>query len=194
MAKANLYKIYPGQTDPQPAFVAIRLEDGNVSYDWDGEIGGAVPAGVWHGRVLRLRLDPAVDTEALDRLLESEAWKSHLKTLLEDSEIVWDGSNWVGQLGPEAAAALEAMQELLDELPTVEVWRAEDWLRGVTRHKDGLTYIDGELVLPENLEDFVAEYPDEVTLEGPVYVYGMAEYLERLAEANAAALRKLSRA
>jgi hypothetical protein len=188
--EAKLYKIYPGQTDPQPAFVAIRLEDGNVSYDWDGEIGGAVPAEVWYGRVQRLGLDPAVDTEALDRLLESEAWKSHLQAVLEDSEIVWDGSNHVGQLGPQAAAALEAMQELLDELPTVEVWQAEDWLRGAISRRDGLTYIDGALILPENLEDFIAAYPAEDTLEGPVYVYGMAEYLEQLAEANAATLKE----
>jgi len=189
MAKANLYHIYPGQTDPQPAFVAIDLETGKVGYDWDGEVGGAVPAEVWHGRVLRLHLDPAVDTEALDKLLESEAWNSHLRALLEDSDIVWDGSNRVGQLGPEAKAALEAMQTLLDELPTVEVWQAEDWLRGVIGYRDGLNYIDGELVLPENLEAFVAEYPDEVTLEGPVYVYGMEEYLTQLAEANAQALK-----
>ena len=190
MAKANLYHIYPGQTDPQPAFVAIDLETGKVGYDWNGEIGNAVPAEVWHGRVQRLRLDPAVDTEALDRLLESEAWNSHLRALLEDSEIVWNASNRVGQLGPRATAALEAMQELLDELPTIEVWRAEDWLRMVTTYKDGLTYIDGELVLPENLEDFIKAYPAEVTSDPPVYVYGMAEYLEQLAEANAATLKE----
>jgi len=192
MAKPELYTIYPGQSEPQPAFVTIDLETGRVSYDWDGEIGGAVPAEVWHRRVLRLRLDPAVDAEALDELLESAAWQSHLQALLEDSEIVWDGSNHVGQLGPEAAAALEAMQELLDELPTVEVWRAEDWLRGVISYRDGLTYIDGELVLPENLEDFIAAYPAEDTSEGPVYVYGMAEYLAQLAEANARALKARS--
>jgi len=188
--EANLYTIYPGQTDPQPAFVAIDLETGKVGYDWNGEIGSAVPAEVWHGRVQRLRLDPAVDTEVLDKLLESEAWKSHLQTVLENSDIVWNGSNWVGQLGPQATAALEAMQELLDELPTVEVWRAEDWLRMVTTYKDGLTYIDGELVLPENLEDFIKAYPAEVTSDPPVYVYGMAEYLEQLAEANAATLKE----
>jgi len=189
MAKANLYHIYPGQTDPQPAFVAIDLETGKVGYDWNGEIGNAVPAEVWHGRVQRLRLDPAVDTEALDRLLESEAWNSHLRALLEDSEIVWNASNRVGQLGPRATAALEAMQELLDGLPTIEVWRAEDWLRMVTTYKDGLTYIDGELVLPENLEAFLEKYPAEVESDPPVYVYRMAEYLEQLAEANAAALK-----
>jgi hypothetical protein len=188
--EVNLYKIYPGQTDPQPAFVAIRLEDGNVSYDWDGEIGGAVPADVWHGRVQRLPLDPAVDTEALDRLLESEAWQCHLQAVLEDSEITWDGSNLVGQLGPEAKAALEAMRELLDKLPTVEVWQAENWLSMVSTHKDGLTYIEGEIVLPENLEAFMAKYPAEVTSDPPVYVYGMAEYLEQLAEANAATLKE----
>jgi hypothetical protein len=193
MAKANLYKIYPGQTDPQPAFVEIDLDTGDVTYDWNGEIGNAVPADVWHERVLCLNLDPAVDTDALEELLESEAWQSYLQTVLEDSEIVWDGSNLVGRLGPEAKTALEAMQNLLNDLPTIEVWQAENWLRLAITRKDGLTYIDGKLILPENLETFIAEYPDEDTLENPVYVYGMAEYLEKLAEENAAALRKSAR-
>jgi len=194
MAKPDLYKVYPGQTDPQPAFVAIDLDTGGeVTYDWDGEVGvgNAVPAEVWLGRVLRLDLDPAVDTEALEELLESEAWKSYLQVLLEDSDVVWDGSNYVGQLGPEAKTALEAMQKLLNDLPTIEVWQAEDWLRMVITGKDGLTYIDGKLILPENLEAFafIAEYPAEDTLENPVYIYGLAEYLEKLAAANAAALK-----
>ena len=54
---------YPGQTEPQKAFLAIS-EDGDARFDWGAEIGNAVPADARHGRTLRFDPSDAAGTDA----------------------------------------------------------------------------------------------------------------------------------
>jgi len=65
----SLYHHYQGQTDPQPCYVQLDCDEGTLSADWDGEIGGAVPIAVWNGTALRWGI-PALRAEAADDLLE----------------------------------------------------------------------------------------------------------------------------
>lgn len=188
----KLYKKYPGEFEPQPAFVEIDLEKEEVRYDYNP--GSGVPLNVFHGRAIWLKVDARVNTEALDKLLESQEWKELLQTVFEDSEIVWNGSNHVGRTGRRAEAALQRMEELLAELPIIEVWEAEEWLSLVLSrdNQTGLWLIQGNPIRLENIEELLEEFPEE--LEDPpgkpIYVYRLHEYLMELAEENEKILEK----
>ena len=69
---APLYCRYPHQTEPQPAYVQLD-EDGDVTTGYSGEIGGGVPAHVWHGRTLRWTVPASVQGDVLADLLAGDA-------------------------------------------------------------------------------------------------------------------------
>lgn len=64
-----LHVHYSGQLEPQQVFAALDLRDGEWSIDYNGEIGNAVPADVWHRRVIRYPLDAIPTVEAANTLL-----------------------------------------------------------------------------------------------------------------------------
>ncbi len=187
----TLYMQYPQQLEPQDAYVEFDLEGGECSYSYNPEIGNAVPAKVWHGQTIRLSVNPEADTDALDRLLESEEWLTLLQEVRGDYDEQWDGSNYTAKVGEQGEAALAQMETMLADLPTIPVWSADDWLSGVTSYdpKTGLTSIEGVVVTPDNLDTLIAKNPSvQEGGDGVVRIDGIEEYLERLATDNQAIL------
>ncbi len=128
--RVPLYRRYPRQTEPQPAHVEMD-EDGEVSADYSGEIGGAVPMSVWHHRTLRWSVPADVRGAALADLLESAEVRTLLARIHAGHAVEWDGSNHAGLLSEDAHEASEALQALLDaelEDERAPVWQVGDWL------------------------------------------------------------------
>ena len=119
---APLYKVYPGQSKPQGAYVEIRLTrrelpiDEMVSADWNGEVGNAVPFDVWYGRVIRLSLSPSVRGSVLADLLESDFAMELVARIAAGYREEWNGSTYVGKLSDDADDASYTLQFELDTL------------------------------------------------------------------------------
>lgn len=129
---APLYRRYPQQSQPQPAYITIT-EDGDVSAGHSGEVGDAVPMAVWHHRTLRVPVHAAMLGDALADLLESAEARALLERIHAGHSIEWDGSNHVGRLSDDARAALDDLHTLVrdageDTSMLAEVWTADAWL------------------------------------------------------------------
>jgi hypothetical protein len=126
---APLYRQYPGQYQPQPAYVT--LENGFVQADWSGDSGGGMPPSVWHHRTLRWAVNPSANGRALAALLEGEALPL-LERVHAGHTVEWDGSNNVGLLTADAQDASDELERLLDAMNDPEnqtqVWGADEWL------------------------------------------------------------------
>lgn len=127
---APLYCRYPHQTEPQPAYVQLD-EDGDVTTGYSGEIGGGVPAHVWHGRTLRWTVPASVRGDVLADLLAGDALPL-LQRVHAGHSVQWDGNNHCGTLDDDARTASDELAALLsgleDEADNVPVWDVADWL------------------------------------------------------------------
>jgi hypothetical protein len=111
-----LYMHYPGQHEPQGAYVQLH-PDGEVEFGVNGEIGNAVPESVFHDRIVRIcGVDPYLSLKGIDKL------HREIRPILEDvaagHSIEWNGNNNVGRLTEEAEEARERIMQLF--------WQA-DW-------------------------------------------------------------------
>lgn len=131
---APLYCRYPQQTNAQPAYVEMD-EDGNVSADYSGEIGNAVPMAVWHKRTLRWAVSSSVRGDELADLLERDDVVALLERVYLGHSVEWDGNNHVGRLDDDAQTASEALDTIFGEEPNSGndgsgVWDVGDWIGG----------------------------------------------------------------
>ncbi|HUW71548.1 MAG TPA: hypothetical protein VMX33_15080 [bacterium] len=120
--RAPLYKKYPGQVKAQGAFLELD-EAGRVSVDWNGEIGNAVPAAVYHHKVLRFPIPCDLSTLGICQLGE------HVRPLLArihaGHSVDWNGSNMVGRFTDDAAVAIEELEYELANLEPDDFARDE---------------------------------------------------------------------
>lgn len=90
--KYPLYRKYPGQLKPQDAYLEIR-EDGTILCESNPEIGNGVPVRVWHGLDKRFSVSPYLSAQQIRWLIAQV--RPHAQKYLNETEIVWDGSNHV---------------------------------------------------------------------------------------------------
>lgn len=109
----DLYAHYAGQIEPQTAYVALD-EDGDVYTDYSGEIGNAVPAGVWHGKDLRFPVPAETNAYALNFWLREPEQMELLERIHAGNLIRWDGNNYVGRLDYDGEAAADEFRQRLD--------------------------------------------------------------------------------
>ena len=129
---APLYCRYPGQSNPQSAYIEIDPAGRMARADWNGEIGGAVPMPVYHGRILRVGISPYIRGDVLADLLESKDFKALLVRICTGHTWEWSGNNMIGHLTDDARDALQTLTELcereLDIDEVAQVWDVGDWL------------------------------------------------------------------
>lgn len=106
----ELFEQYPGELFEQPVHVELDLRDGQLLTEYDGEPGGgSVPMDVYHG--FRRRYDiPVVVGSVANELLHEIAPLA--ERILDDSDVHWDGSNHVAELGEDARDAEEKILDL----------------------------------------------------------------------------------
>jgi hypothetical protein len=175
---AELHHQYPGQNEPQPAYVEVDLENQHISADYDPEIGNATPARVAHGIARRYPI-PALTSTAANKLLEQI--RPLAERMVADWDEHWDGSNHKGVLGDDARAAEEKIQELTgdprdwgdhwDSSDVVTVWDTDGAIAGDEAEEYGITADTTD----DRLEEIEAEIletlkgisdSNEVVLEG----------------------------
>lgn len=161
-----LYCRYPGQTAPQPAYVELDTETGELSADYDGEIGPAVPAAVYEGRVRRYQV-PKPDAW---RLADIESLLAEIAPLAE--RVIDAGTEDLHKIECEIEAMIEDMQPRRGDI--VGVWQAADWLDGVDVAQE---YGIGSHTTEAELEAIAAQIEAETEADG-VQLEGVLEYLE----------------
>lgn len=102
--KHPVLRQYQNQCAPQTAFLEFDpASDGELilTADYSGEIGNAVPASVWHSRILRFHISPYTTGTALRELRKDQRLLGMLDTLRKGYEEVWNGNNYVGRFDSE---------------------------------------------------------------------------------------------
>jgi len=137
---APLYRQYPVQSEPQPAYVELDPEAGTLDAAWNPVIGTAVPMDVWHHRRIRSSVRNDISEAALLELLEA------IRPLAERIEAGydrhWDGHNHVGRYDEDAEAAIDEIRELCEAIDDDDcdlVWDAGEWLSSCSPADLGVT-------------------------------------------------------
>lgn len=107
--KFPVYSHYAGQILPQPAFISLDCRTGEVSADYSGEIGNAVPSTVWHGLELRFTINSMATADDITTMIEDNM--SRFQAIVDGFEDVWNGNNWVGRFTDEAQRHIDELQE-----------------------------------------------------------------------------------
>ncbi|MEU7631697.1 hypothetical protein AB0C34_17165 [Nocardia sp. NPDC049220] len=109
-----LHHHYQGEIDPQPCFVQLDTESGELTADWDDEVGPGTPESVQNNQVLRWTI-PLLTAAAANGLLEEIAPAA--QQVLDGWAIDWDGSNHRGHVTEDSAgqAASAALAEIATE-------------------------------------------------------------------------------
>lgn len=105
-----LFKHYDGQMDPQDCHLALDLEDGELTADYNPEIGTGVPMSVFHGLTRWIPLPGPLTNEAANALLEEA--KPLAQRILDGAAVGWDGNNNVATLDDDAQRAEEELTDL----------------------------------------------------------------------------------
>ncbi|MDO9252939.1 MAG: hypothetical protein Q7U48_15510 [Hydrogenophaga sp.] len=89
-----------------------------------------VPISVWTRETLRLPLPSNISAKALHRWLEEAKTQNLLETVHNGHNLQFDRQRQcdIWSLSDEAEEALNTLEQEANELDTLEVWDAEDWL------------------------------------------------------------------
>ena len=178
-----LHLHYTGQTEAQPCYLELDLEEETLTADYNAEIGNAVPFAVHHGRRRRYTI-PALTSMAANNLMRELS--PLMETVLQDSSIVWDGRNNIACLGEDAQAAEEAIEQRCDELADyaadgdiISVWSADDFFHYFTNEELG---IFPGCDLDEVEKKLLKEHRIDDNTGGPLALEGLTQYLKNRLE------------
>lgn len=180
----ELHFQYAGEYSPQPCYVELDTETGDLRASYDANIGRGVPVRVFNGIVRRWRI-AALKADAANALLEEIAPLA--ERVYYDSKTVWDGHNFVGRMGEDAQAAVEEIAVLIerhepwDEHDRVSIWDAYNWFGSIggeeaQRHALGITAATTD----EELAAIIEREEVTANIEGVDVLEGAAEHLTRL--------------
>lgn len=178
-ADNELYCQYQTQCTPQPVRLSLDLEDGRLrAYYWS-EIGNGFLMSSHCGLDVEWSIPP-LTIQGFDNIVEQI--EEDLKTILKGSEILHDGSNYVGRLTEEAQDARDRVEEAIerfkwnnshDDGNIYMLWQAGDWLID----------FDPTTVITSKSTDFeiekIAEEMTEEAKDDGYDVEGIEEYLIR---------------
>lgn len=184
----TLYRHYAGELESQGCYVSLDLEDGELTADWNGEIGNSVPESVWNGRKLRWGI-PCLTSTAANKLLDELA--PIAQRILDGATIEWDGNNNVGQLTEAAQVAAEELAEACaaacedGRYARIAEYEAADWYSEGEPPAVTAAMTDDELdALAEQLQaDDAGTDTDQTFTDNPgdyVVLTGLDDYLANL--------------
>lgn len=126
----QLHCHYAQQSSAQPCYIELDCAEGTLLASYNGEIGNAVPAAVYHGHEQRFGI-PELTTEAADELMAEIAPIAERVVAGYESE--WNGNNHVACFTDDALAAIDEITKICDaveadESNSIQEWDAGDWL------------------------------------------------------------------
>ena len=127
---APLYHQYPGQCQPQPAYIELDCRGaGELMADWNGEIGNAIPMYYWNGLAVRWGISCAAAGGSIAALFEDADFLACCERIMAGFEEHWDGSNFVGRYTDDANSAIVDAERIIDSMiDCCEVWPVSDYL------------------------------------------------------------------
>lgn len=180
-----LYHRYSDETEPQGCYIALDLEDGRMWASYHAESGNAEPEEVHHDRVLRFYLSDVLHGPTANELMAEIEPLAQI--ILDDSEIIWDGNNYVGRLGDEAQTAAYEIEQVCsreygDEERVIaydaDEWYSHDSDEAVTERL-GITADTTD----EQIADLAEAEEEEANRQsnyGFVLLTGVEDYLTRI--------------
>lgn len=149
----------------------IDLEDGRYGLTQEHD-NNSTSMAVWHGRQLSHRVAIRPDQDDAQHYLESDEAIELVQTILDGSEIAWDGSNLVGSLNDEALSAYNEFCSDVDDLPASDwaLWRIDDWLSAYTPEI-------GPGTTNREIEDLAAECETAASDEHVILIGSVADWL-----------------
>lgn len=136
---APLYRVYPRETHPQPAYIELDPQARHAEVAWNAEIGDAVPMCVWHGLRLRYTVDHSLSGQQIADLLEDDEVQALMERVCVGHTVEWDGGNDVGRLSDDAQEAHECLVAMLYQVVgEAEIWDA-DYIAEGAREDDRVT-------------------------------------------------------
>lgn len=176
----ELHVQYGGQNSPQPCYVCLDTETGEL---W-AEASAVEGVRVWHGIVRRWRV-PALKADAANALLEEVAPLA--AQIYYDSATVWDGHNHVGELSEDALDAEEEIGALIErhepwsEYERISIWDAHDWYGGIGGRRTQRLHLNITAATTDEQLAALIEHEEGVAEgEGVDVLNGAAEYLTAL--------------
>lgn len=184
----ELFRQYDGQHEPQPAYIELDIRDGQMLADYDSEIGNAAPGNVRTGIVRRYPI-PLLTGDAANRLMAELLPLA--QRIVSDSEVEFDGNNWVAVLGDDAAAANDAIDARLtggrfeeetqgfSDADIIGVWDLDGAVNGYEAEENDITADTTD----DRLEEISAEIHQGIAGCGDnqvVVIPGLTEYLQGL--------------
>lgn len=129
----SLYHHYQGQTKRQPVYLCLELDTGELSADWDGNIGPSTTHRAYHRVDLTWPIPP-LRQAPLQQLMASIA--ERCQRILDDSTVEFENGNHIGHLGDDAEAAYASIDDDIEsttwEVSDVwEPWAAADYYEPV---------------------------------------------------------------
>lgn len=128
IVKCPLYHSLAGQPQPAPAHLVMSVW-GKVWARHDTFPDEGTPEDVLNRRTLRWSLSPQVDGRVVDDKVRSPAFREILQTVHDGHTFGWEDGVQFGRLTPRALSAYDRVADELRALPTVDVWRAAEWVR-----------------------------------------------------------------
>ncbi|MEU7031407.1 hypothetical protein AB0A60_32525 [Streptomyces sp. NPDC046275] len=184
---AELFRQYPGQHEPQPAYIELGLKSSTLLADYNSEVGGARPADVHYGFDRHYPI-PLLTAKAANQAMERI--RPLAERILADWEEIWDGNNLVARLGDDALAAEEEIEDILGDgsedgwgsASLIAVWDLDGATNGYESTDHGIT--------ADTTDERLAEIADEIRTgltessgngdDAVVVVDGLDEYLTNL--------------
>ncbi|MFE3557340.1 hypothetical protein ACFXKW_21095 [Streptomyces sp. NPDC059193] len=122
----ELHAWYEGQSAPQPSYIELGLQDGILLASYDAVVGPGTEPSVHHGIDRRWTI-PVLTQDAANEFLTELVPMA--QRVLDGSDVVWDGNNWVGRILTEDAEA--AFDEITQRCEAIEDHDGNDDLLSV---------------------------------------------------------------
>jgi hypothetical protein len=109
--KTDLFCFYPRESSPQTCFLKLDIRNGELTADYDPEIGVNHCTRAEQDRLILTWPIPCLTKEAGNQLLQETAPLAN--EILAGADIEWNGQNHVGTFTEAAAAAIETVHGLI---------------------------------------------------------------------------------
>lgn len=114
--RAPVYRQYPLEHKPQPAYIELDLQHDTIRVDYDGEVGnGGTPMPVYLGRRRRIDINPYARGRTIVAFLESPDTRALLERIEAGYSEDYDRqANLRGYLTDDAQEAFDELQRLAE--------------------------------------------------------------------------------
>lgn len=136
----QLYVQYQYQSQPQPCYVSLDLESGDLTANYRGDVGNSVGIREWNG-VVRTWSIPPIRTAMANDLLEEIA--PIAQRVLDGATVEWVNGDWRGRLDEDAQEASAEIEELCQEMydHPIIVMDASDYFAGLGNRRAQAEYL-----------------------------------------------------